>query len=87
MNRFTQSTTLGDIVRERDRDIADFEAVRLGKMDGRIRTATRAVPSAANNVVAGDAEGDVVVDGTYVYTLYSISGTLLWDRRSHSAGW
>lgn len=61
--------------------------IRNNRLQGRQRTDTRAAPSAATDVVAGDALGDVVTDATYKYTLIDVSGTLLWHRESHSTGW
>ena len=86
-NQFGQSSTMADVIRERSNDIAVVSGLQTGKLQGRIRTSTRAAPTSNSDVVAGDAEGDVVVGATYVYTLISISGTLKWDRRAHSAAW
>ena len=90
MKQFTKSTTLSDIIRDREEDIAEYNNLRLGKLDGRIRTAVRAAPSAFDDVLGGadpDGEGDIVVDATYVYTLINVAGTLKWDRYTHSTGW
>ena len=87
MNKFPQSATMKDVIRERTQDVAEVDSLRVGKLNGRIRTLTRAAPTANSDVVEGDAEGDVVVDATYVYTLYSVSGTLKWDREDLSVAW
>tara|TARA_R110000851_G_scaffold203106_1_gene354949 strand:- start:187 stop:450 length:264 start_codon:yes stop_codon:yes gene_type:complete len=87
MNKFSQHTSLQDIIRERETDVTEVDLLREGKLYGRFRTLTRTVPSSATNVLFDDAEGDVVTDATYVYTVYSVSGVLKWDRRSLSVGW
>lgn len=84
MRRFTETTLLSDIIRERKTDILEYENLRTGKLDGRIRTATRAAPSANDDTLAGDKEGDIVVDGTYVYTAIEVSGTQTEGGRSGS---
>ena len=86
-NRFSRETKIEDVIRERGNDVSVIAALEEGKAPGRIRTLTRSAPTSATDVVAGDAEGDVVVGATYIYTLVSISGTLKWDRRAHSAAW
>lgn len=87
MKEFGHKATMVDVIRERPTDIEENDNLRKNKLDGRIRTLNQAAPSSATDVDATDAEGDVITDATYVYTLYSISGTLKWDRRAHSAGW
>lgn len=87
MKPFPATATMQDVIRERRADVAEAEGFRNNKLNGRIRTATRAAPGSHSDVVAGDAEGDVVVDSTYVYTLYSVSGTLKWHRVSLLVGW
>lgn len=87
MNKFSKHTTIDDIIRERVADVTEVDVLREGKLNGRIRTLVRAVPSSATDIISGDAEGDVVIDATYVYTIYSVSGTLKWDRRTLSVGW
>lgn len=67
--------------------IESIRQLRNNRLQGRQRTDTRAAPSSATNVVAGDSLGDVVTDGTYIYTLIDVSGTLKWDRQAHSTGW
>lgn len=78
-----------DIIRLRQEDLDEIQAIRSGKKKGRIRTSTRgAAPTSAINVAAGDFEGDVVVDATYIYTLVDVPGTgLRWHRESLSVGW
>lgn len=86
-NLFGTDADLQTIVRERRKDAATVKMLEDGKLPGRIRTGLRAVPSGNADVIAGDALGDVVTNGTYVYTLISVSGALKWDRRAHSVGW
>lgn len=92
----TQTRRLGsgagtsDLLREHNRVVSDIEQLYMNRLQGRIRTLTRAVPASATDVVTGDnpdLEGDWLTDGTYSYTLRSVSGTLKWDRQSLSVGW
>lgn len=87
LNLFGANTSLLTIIRERRRDAAAVAALETGKMPGRIRTGFRAVPSSATDVIAGDAEGDLVTDGTYTYQLITVSGALKWNRIAHSVAW
>lgn len=87
MNLFGENATLKDVVRERRNDVAIIKSLQSGKLQGRIRTLTRAVPANATDVTEGDAEGDVIVDATYRYELVSVSGVLKWNRQSLSVGW
>lgn len=87
MNQFGNLTDIKDIIAERKRDVIEYNALKTGKKQGRIRTGIRAVPSSATDVIQGDAEGDIVTDATYIYELVTVSGSLKWDRRAHSVGW
>lgn len=88
LERFTENTTLKDVIRARRADVSEIERLGRTKLDGRIRTSTRAIPSTETDVVEGDAEGDILteVDGSheYIYTLLSYEGTLMWDKRQRS---
>lgn len=85
MRIFPNNATMQDVIRERASDVREVDALRTGKLDGRIRTLTREVPTSEADVVQGDAEGDVVtgLDGLdeYIYTLLSFNGVLKWDKR------
>ena len=87
INQFGANATLETVIRERRKDVAAITALEQGKRPGRIRTGLRSAPSSATDVAAGDAEGDIVVDATYVFSLLKVGGTLKWDRRAHSVGW
>ena len=82
-------SVVNDIIRLRQEDIDEVRNLNSGKKKGRIRTNTRgSVPSSASDVVAGDFEGDVVADATYIYTLVDVPGTgLRWHRVTLSTGW
>lgn len=86
-NGFGSRTDLQTITKERKNDCAVITALETGKLPGRLNPPGRAVPSSHSNVISGDAQGDVITDGTYIYTLISISGSLVWDRRAYSVGW
>lgn len=45
------------------------------------------IPSAFNNVIAGDRQGDTTNDGTYLYQLLNIAGVLKWNRTSLNVSW
>ena len=92
----TQTRRLGsgagenDLLREHNRAVSDIEQLYRNRLQGRIRTETRAAPTSATDVVTGDnpdLEGDWMTDGTYSYTLRSVSGALKWDRQTLSVGW
>ena len=87
VNRFSSSTTMKDVVRERANDVAAIEQIQQNKLDGRRRTATRAAPTADDDVQDGDALGDVITDSTYEYELVDAGGTLAWDRRQLNVSW
>lgn len=50
---------------------------------------SRRIPSGAVDVVAGDKLGDVVyaLDGSYQYTLVSVSGVNTWARVALDVAW
>jgi len=80
---------VNDIIRLRQEDIDEIGNIDAGKKKGRIRTETRgSVPSSATDVAAGDFEGDVVLDASYIYTLVNVPSTgLRWHRDTLSVGW
>lgn len=89
---FVNASTVVDVVRSiiglRNEDITETDALRNGKLKGRLVTESRSVPTAANDVSADDVEGDVLTDGTYRYTLLNVVGTgLRWHRETLSVGW
>lgn len=76
------------IIRLRRSDQQDVQKLHDSKLGGRQRTGVRSVPTAANDVAAGDVVGDVITDGTYRYTLVTVVGTgLRWHRETLSVGW
>jgi len=80
-NRLGANATQPDLLREHNRVVTDIEQIEQNRLQGRIRTLTRAVPATETDVVAGDAEGDVLTDATHRYELLSYGGTMLWDKR------
>lgn len=86
-NPFGSTADLETVVRERRNDVAIVNDLIGNKLPGRARTNFRSVPTSATDVTATDREWDVIVDATYVYTLITVSGSLVWDRRAHSTGW
>jgi hypothetical protein len=89
---FVNASTVVDVVRSiiglRNEDITETDALRNGKLKGRIVTSSREVPANAADVAASDVEGDVVVNATYRYELIDVSGTgLRWHRENLSVGW
>ena len=87
INLYGEQATLETVIRERRKDAATISTLENGKLPGRIRTGLRAVPSSPTDVIQGDAEGDTVINSTYVFCLISVSGVLKWDRRAHNVGW
>lgn len=87
MKLFPPTTKMEDVIRERRADVAEVSALGLNKLNGRIRTATRAAPSGHTDVVVGDAEGDEVTDATHVYTLKRMGGALVWEKRTPDITW
>lgn len=82
------SATLQDVLKEWRSLFTTIDALEAGRLQGRIRTNKRAAaPTAATDLESSDKEGDVFVDGTYTYTLITVSGTLLWNRQTHNTGW
>jgi len=84
-------TQISDVLREASRireneDIPDFGNLNQVFVSGR---STDRVPSSPTDVLADDAEGDVVIqaDGAFEYTLIDVSGTLKWDRRTLDTAW
>jgi hypothetical protein len=77
-----------ELVRSRAEDVREIADMQAGKLPGRWRY-DRAFPSAASDVVAGDALGDKMTDGTYLVELLDedMSGSLLWHRTALSVGW
>lgn len=88
---FGTSATLQDVLRTRKDDCNTVQVLENGKLMGRFNPINngvlRAAPSAHNNVIQGDAQGDVITDATYIYTLLSVSGTLVWNRQALSIAW
>jgi predicted DNA repair protein MutK len=86
-NIYNSNADMRDVVRERSNDALVVSQLEQDKLNGRIRTDFRTVPSSATDVVAGDAEGDIVVDATYIYRLITVSSALKWDRQTINVGW
>ncbi len=86
-NRFSSTASTEDIRRERQRDSMVIENLEQGKLQGRFRN-ERGAPSSATDIVSGDAVGDIVASGSYIYTLIDVFGTgLRWHRQSLAIGW
>ena len=87
MTPFPYDITVADIARERRKDIQIVERLQQFKLKGRIRT-DRATPTSNSNVIAGDNEGDVLNDGTYLYTIIDVAGIgLRWHRETLAISW
>lgn len=65
------------VVRARSDDIREFNNLENIFIAGR---KVGKIPSASNDVVAGDKIGDFNVDDTYAYYLIDKSGTAEWRR-------
>lgn len=87
IKKYGASATLDDVLSERHNDARTILAIENGKLLGRFNPVGRAVPSSHSNVIQGDAQGDVITDATYVYTLLSVSGALVWHRVALSIAW
>lgn len=76
---------LSDIIRLRQtEDLPDFNNLVNVFVSGR---SVNRIPSAPNDVLATDSQGDISYDDDYQYTLVMVSGSLLWDRRALDTGW
>lgn len=67
-----------DIVRTRDKDIADYNNLPNRFISG--RSVGRAVPVDSFDVLATDRVGDVLHDHQYVYYLIDNAGSIEWRR-------
>lgn len=67
-------------------DLPDYFNQRNIYVSGR---STTRVPSGSSDVVVGDRQGDqvVAVDGSYLYILVSVSGSLAWSRVALTTVW
>ncbi len=65
----------------------DYDGLKNTMILGRNRTLlnNRAIPSASNDVVATDAEGDVMHNGSAIYILVDNAGTLEWRSAALSS--
>ena len=79
-SQFGSNATISDIIRERRNDAAIVNNLKQYKRDSRDMTPTRAIPSSNSDIIAGDKEGDEVCDGTHLYQLRNLSGTLGWVK-------
>lgn len=85
--RFSNQTTMQDVIDTRADDVAAVEALERNKLTGRDVQNVRSAPTSNSDVVTGDAAGDVLNDGTYSYTLRSVNGSLKWDRQTMNVSW
>lgn len=71
-----------DVTATRQEDVRDFDNLNQKFVLGRNRTLRndRDVPTGSSDVVATDAEGDIMHDASYLYILINNSGTLVWRR-------
>ncbi len=90
-NKYGSSVTLEVIASERLRDAEAVVQLERNKLKGRIRNeggTARATPSGNSDVIAGDAEGDTLNDGTYKYELINVTGVgLRWHRVTMLIAW
>ena len=90
-NQYGVDGSLQTVLNERLRDISTIEQLERNKLAGRRRNGganNRTAPSSATDVIQGDAEGDIVNDGTYIYELINVTGTgLRLHRVSLAISW
>lgn len=70
------------IAQIRDEDIQDFNGLSSKFIQGR---KVKKVPTAYDDVAAGDRLGDFNFDSGYEYRLIDDSGTLKWARTAHGS--
>lgn len=75
-----------EVTRIRADDVTAWRELPLQYVTGR---RTERIPSANNDVVAGDREGDIVyaANASHVYILVDKSGTLTWARIALDTTW
>jgi hypothetical protein len=81
---FGSSTTLNDVIAERRNDAAVIDDIL--KRLGRDVTGKRALPTAFNDVISGDKEGDFLDSATERYELRKHSSVLKWRRWTINTG-
>jgi hypothetical protein len=75
-----------EVARIRSEDIVEWQSLPQQYVTGR---RTTRVPTANNDVISGDAEGDIVyaANASHMYILVDKSGTLTWARISLDTTW
>jgi hypothetical protein len=73
----TRNTDLRALARSWESMRIKFLGLKDTTIRGRLVSRT---PSASNDVVATDREGDVAFSATYMYVLINNAGTLAWRR-------
>lgn len=69
------------VYNERERDVSTIFQIETGKLQGRFRNTganARVVPSTTPTVEMGDAEGDILYNGTQLHICLNIAGELSW---------
>lgn len=76
---------LAEVLRTRRNDQAAISSLEQSKLDG--RWVNRAVPASPSDIRQGDALGDKLNDGTYMYELILVSGVLIWNQQTLNVTW
>lgn len=69
------------VFNERERDVSAIAQLETGKLQGRYRNVgaiARDIPTSSTDIVSGDAEGDIVYNGSTLYICLNISNSLAW---------
>ena len=80
-NGYGASPRIDVVFNEREKDVSTISQIETGKLQGRFRNegaSARAVPSSNTDTVRGDAEGDIVYDGSALYICLKLNDTLEW---------
>jgi len=86
---YGQNYEIKDMIAARRGDVATIATIEQGKADGRYRNGFRAIPTAHDDIIQGDAVGDKVNDGTTEYELKPLgtTGVLAWHVTTLSVAW
>lgn len=85
LNAMKTETAIQQVFDSRKSDQIVIEQLERGKFQGRYRTGQRAVPTSSTDVTVQDFVGDMINDGSFLYILLDISGSIEWRRLSISS--
>ena len=77
-----------DAAAQRPNDMRVIRQMQRNKLDGRNRNSGenyRAIPTSSSDVLAGDAEGDIVYDNSKMWRAMDIDGALKWKPIGYAA--